>query len=111
MMIPRQVTALIVGLALALPAVASAHEGHGKKVMGTVTMTAADHVMVKTADGKEQTIALNAQTKVVKGKTAVAVEGLKPGTRVVVTLTPKEPPTAAQIQIGAETTSGAAAKK
>ncbi len=102
MMIRKHVTAVIVGLALAVPVVASAHEGHGKKVMGTVTMTGADHVMVKTADGKEQTIAVNAQTKVVKGKTAVKVAGLTPGTRVVITLTPKEPPTAAQIQVGAE---------
>lgn len=106
MMFRKHVTALIVGLALALPAVASAHEGHGKKVMGTVTMTAADHVMMKTADGKEQTIVVNAQTKVIKGKTAVKAADLKPGTRVVITLTPKEPPTAAQIQIGAETAAG-----
>ena len=73
--------------------------------MGTVTMAVADHVMVKTADGKEQTIAVNANTKLLKGKKAVKSEALTAGTRVVVTLTAKEPPTAAEIQVGVAPTS------
>lgn len=101
MMIRKTLVAFTIAVAVVLPSVALAHEGHGKKVMGTVTMAAADHVMVKTADGKEQTIALNAKTTIVKGKTAVKFDELAAGTRVVVTLTAKEPPTAAEIQVGA----------
>lgn len=102
-MIRKHLMMFVVGLALTLPGAAVAHEGHGKKVMGTITMAAADHVMVKMADGKEQTIAINAQTKVSRGRSAINVTALTSGTRVVIALTPKEPPTAAQIQIGAET--------
>lgn len=101
MMIRRSLLAFTMAVALALPSIALAHPGHGNKVMGTVTMAAADHVMVKTADGKEQTIAVNATTKILKGKTALKSEEIAPGTRVVITLTPKEPPTAAEIQVGA----------
>ena len=101
MMIRKSLLAFTVGIALALPSGALGHDGHGKKVLGTVTMAAADHVMVKTSDGKEQTIAVNAKTKILKGKTVVKSEELATGTRVVITLTPKEPPTAAEIQVGA----------
>ena len=101
MMIRRALLAFTMAVALALPGVVLAHDGHGKKVMGTVTMAAADHVMVKTTDGKEQTIAVNAKTKILKGKTAVKSEEIAAGTRVVITLTPEEPPTATEIQVGA----------
>lgn len=110
MMIRRSLLAFTVAVALALPGVVLAHDGHGKKVMGTVTMAAADHVMVKTTDGKEQTIAVNAKTKILKGKTAVKSEEIVAGTRVVITLTSKEPPTAAEIQVGAATKSTQAKK-
>src|SRR5687767_14935094 len=48
-------------LALAVLALGSgvrlfAHEGHQHKVMGTVTMAAADHVMLKDKDGKDVTV-------------------------------------------------------
>ena len=109
-MIRKTLLAFIIAFALVLPGVALAHEGHGKKVMGTVTMTAPDHVMVKTADGKEQTIAVNAKTKMLKGKTAVKSEDLTAGTRVVITLAAKEPPTATEIQVGAATKSDQAKK-
>jgi hypothetical protein len=33
-----------------------AHEGYGHKVMGTVTMAAADHLMLKDKDGKDVTV-------------------------------------------------------
>lgn len=61
-----------------------AHEGHEHKVMGTVTMAAADHVMLKNKDGKDVTIKVTKDTKV-KAKPAVKVEEIKAGTRVVVT--------------------------
>ena len=39
--------------------------------------------MVKTADGKDETIALNAKTMITRGKVALKTNDLKAGTRVV----------------------------
>jgi hypothetical protein len=61
-----------------------AHEGHDHKVMGTVTMAAADHVMLKDKDGKDVTVKVTKNTTV-KAKPAMKVEQIKPGTRVVIT--------------------------
>lgn len=61
-----------------------AHEGHDHKVMGTVTMAAADHVMLKDKDGKDVMIHVTKATRI-KAKPAMKVEDIKPGTRVVVT--------------------------
>lgn len=61
-----------------------AHDGHEHKVMGTVAMTAADHLMLKDKDDKDVTIKVTKDTKV-KAKPPVKVEEIKPGTRVVVT--------------------------
>ena len=63
-----------------------AHEGHDHKVMGTVTMAAADHLMLKDRDGKDVTIQVTKETKV-KSKPVLKVEEIRPGTRVVVTAT------------------------
>lgn len=63
-----------------------AHEGHEHKVMGTVTMAAADHVMLKDKDGKDVTVQVTKDTKV-KAKPAQKVEEIKAGTRVVITAT------------------------
>ena len=60
-----------------------AHEGHEHKVMGTVTMAAADHVMLKDKDGKDVMVKVTADTKV-KAKPALKVQDIKPGTRIVV---------------------------
>lgn len=65
------------------PAV-SAHEGHDHKVMGTVTMAAADHVMLKDKDGKDVIVKVTKDTQV-KAKPSIKVEELKAGTRVVIT--------------------------
>ena len=76
-------------------------------MMGTLTMAAKDHVMMKTVDGKDVTVALNGKTKILRGRTAVPAEELKEGMRVVVTVTGHKPPyTASQIALGtaAETT-------
>ena len=62
----------------------SAHEGHDHKIMGTVTMAAADHVMLKDKDGKDVTVHVTKETKV-KSKPALKVEEIKAGTRVVIT--------------------------
>lgn len=61
-----------------------AHEGHEHKLMGTVTMAAADHLMLKDKDGKDVTVKVTKETRL-KAKPPVKVEDIKPGTRVVVT--------------------------
>lgn len=78
-----------------------AHEGHDHKVMGTVTMAAPDHLMVKDRDGKAVTIQVTKDTKV-RSKPAMKVEQIKAGTRVVVTaVMEKEIMKAKTIEVGA----------
>lgn len=70
-------------------------------MMGTVTMAAKDHVMMKTPEGKELTIPVTEKTKVLKGTTTIKVDDIAEGTRVVVTLSGHNPPyTASHIQVG-----------
>ena len=91
---------LALAATLALPVSAAAHDG-AHKMMGTVTMAAKDHVMMKTQDGKELTIAVTEKTKVLKGKTPMKVEEITEGTRIVVTVKGhKAPYTASQIDVG-----------
>jgi hypothetical protein len=52
--------------------------------MGTVTMAANDHVMLKDKDGKDVIVKVTKDTTV-KAKPAMKVEQIKPGTRVVIT--------------------------
>ena len=61
-----------------------AHEGHDHKVMGTVTTATADRVTLKDVDGKQATVLVTKDTKI-KAKTALKVQEIKPGTRVVIT--------------------------
>ena len=92
------VAVLTVGLGARLVA----HEGHTYKVMGTVTMAMADHVMLKDKDDKEVTIKVTKATKV-KAKPMIRVEEIKPGTRVVVTAVEQKDKslTATLIEVGA----------
>ena len=80
----------------------AAHEGPAHKVMGTVTMAMADHVMLKDKDSKEVTINVTQATKV-KAKPAIKVEDIKVGTRVVVTAVQEKDKsmTAKSIEVGA----------
>lgn len=74
---------------------------HEHKVMGTVTMAAADHLMIKTTAGKEATVKIVADTKVTRGKDTVKPESIKKGTRIVVTTASDTAPyTAMSIQVG-----------
>lgn len=102
-------TALVLfALAIASGSIVLAHEGHDHKVMGTITMAAADHVMLKTTDGKDVTILLTKDTKVTKDKAAMKAADIKVGTRVVVTaITEKDQMKAKAIQLGAEAKSAA----
>ena len=89
-------------LALGSSAPILAHEGHEHKVMGTVTMAAADHVMLKDKDGKDVMIKVTKDTKV-KAKPAVKVEDIKVGSRIVVTAVEEKDKsmTAKSIEVGA----------
>ena len=82
-----------------------AHPGHEHKVMGTITMAAADHVMLKDTKGKDVTIKVTKDTKV-KSKPAIKVEEIKVGTRVVVTAVEEKDKslTAKTIEVGAAPT-------
>ena len=71
---------------LATP-LARAHEGHPHKVMGTVAARHDNQLEVKAVDGKTATVTLNEKTRVLRGKTKVTAEDIKPGERVVVTAT------------------------
>ena len=73
-------TALVV-----LPLPTLAHEGHDHKVLGTVTMAAADHVMLQDTNKKEVTVYLTRHTKILRDKKPAKVEDIKKGLRVVIT--------------------------
>jgi hypothetical protein len=78
--------AMAVALVLAgLGQQALAHEGHDHKVMGTVTMAASDHLMLKDKDGKTVTVQITKATKIVRGKESLAAADIKAGVRVVIT--------------------------
>ena len=81
---------VIVGLMAALAMVAStgrvfAHPGHEHKIMGTVTMVAADHVMVKDKDGKDAMASITKDTKFVRAKKPMKAADVKVGMRIVIT--------------------------
>jgi len=66
--------------------------------MGTVADVDAQHVVVKTKDGKTQSVLVNDQTTYRKGKTTATRADLKVGDRVVVHTTGKgDPLTAGEI--------------
>ena len=97
-------------LALAILALGSgaqliAHEGHEHKVMGTVTMAAADHVMLKDKDGKDVMVKVTKDTKV-KAKPVVRVEDIKIGSRIVIIAVEEKDKsmTAKSIEVGAVVT-------
>src|SRR5215207_11499103 len=82
------------------PPAALAHDGPHKK-MGTVTIVGADHVTMKTTDGKDVIIGVNAKTRILKGKTPAKLTDLKEGTRIVATVSSdKAPFTATRIAVG-----------
>lgn len=62
-----------------------AHPGHEHKIMGTVTMAAPDHVMLKDKDGKDATVTITKDTKFVRAKKAMKLTDVKVGMRIVVT--------------------------
>lgn len=72
-------------MTLAFGSVAMAHPGHEHKIMGTVTMAAPDHVMLKDNDGKDATVTINKDTKFLRAKKAMTAADMKAGMRIVIT--------------------------
>jgi hypothetical protein len=85
-MIQRSAIATSAALAITvlLATSAFAHPAHEQKVMGTVTMVAADHVMLKTTEGKDATVLINKDTKFTRAKKAMKASDLVAGMRVVI---------------------------
>jgi hypothetical protein len=79
--------AFIAAVCMAIGAAAPvmAHPGHDHKILGTVTMAAADHVMLKDKDNKDVTVHIDADTRVLQAKKPMKVEDIKAGMRIVVT--------------------------
>ena len=99
--------AILAVLALGTGTRVLAHEGHDHKVMGTVTMAMADHIMVKDTNGKDVMVHVTKTTKI-KSKPAMKVEEIKNGTRVVITAAmEKDQMIAKEIQVGVEGASAA----
>jgi hypothetical protein len=73
----------VLGAALVAPRFARAHEGHDHTVMGTIASIDGTNLMVKTADGKQTMVMMDAKTKITQGTTKLDVKALKVGDRVV----------------------------
>jgi len=99
----NRITAVFVGLSLLMftASPSLAHEGHDHKLMGTVVVAAADHLVLKDRNGKDVTIRVSPETRV-KANPPMTVEQIKPSTRVVVTAPVQEgqPITAKLIEVG-----------
>ena len=75
--------AAVLGTALLAPRFARAHEGHDHTVMGTIASIDGTNLMVKTANGKQTMVMLDAKTKITQGKNKIDLKVLKVGDRVV----------------------------
>jgi hypothetical protein len=80
----RWVAALVLALAVTVPSLSSAHEGHAHKYMGTVTARQGDQLELKTPEGKTVRVVLNGKTAFARGKQKLDGAALKVGERVVV---------------------------
>ncbi len=67
-----------------------AHEGHDHTVMGTVTAVDANHIEVKTQEGKVVSARVNENTTYFKGKTPATLDDVKVGLRAVLKVTGEE---------------------
>ena len=78
--------ALIV--AVALPSVMLAHEGHPHRFLGTVSAVHDGQLEVKTTDGKTVVFTLDAKTVVQQGRAKAGANEINAGERVVVSALP-----------------------
>jgi hypothetical protein len=83
-MLKNWMVSSILALALALPVVAYAHEGHVHNALGTITSVQGGQVVLTTRDGKALTVLLNRKTTVTRGKDKLDASALKVGERVSV---------------------------
>jgi len=77
------IAGLVLAAALAVPAAVFAHGAHIHKVVGTVAAVDGNKVTVKTTDGKNAVVMLNAKTRITLGKLKADTTALKAGSRVV----------------------------
>src|SRR5438105_14209254 len=75
--------AVLAAVLLVAPRMARAHEGHDHTVMGTIASIDGTNLMVKTADGKQTMVMMDAKTKITQGKNKVDLKVLKVVDRVV----------------------------
>jgi len=102
----------VIGAALLAPRFARAHEGHDHTVMGTISSIDGTNLMVKTADGKQTMVMMDAKTKITQGKAKVDAKALKVGDRVVASgPEEKEMIMAETVKVGAAPAAAASAKK
>jgi hypothetical protein len=83
----RDVLLLIAAVVAMTTMPALAHPGHDHKLLGTVTMSAPDHLMLKDREGKDHTVKVTSATKILKDKRRATMTDVAVGMRVVVTAT------------------------
>ena len=102
----------LLAAAIIAPRMARAHEGHDHTVMGTIASIDGTNLMVKTADGKQTMVMMDAKTKITQGKAKVDAKALKVGDRVVASgPEEKEMIMAETVKDGAAPAAAASAKK
>jgi hypothetical protein len=95
----------LLGLLMALTVSAKllAHEGHVHAVMGVVTAIDADHLEVKTEDGKVVSARLTKDTNYFKGKEPATLADIKVGLHAVLRLMGEgKTRTAAEVRLPSE---------
>ena len=87
--------------AMSLGAVA-AHDGHAHLVMGTITVSDAKHIELRTPSGENLLIAVNGKTVVTRNRQKVGLSEVQKGRRAVVDIGNGEDPLIArEIRLGA----------
>ena len=80
----RQLAIAVLVLMAAIPVLGN--ECHAQPILGTVTMLHENHLMIKTAEGREVTFTLGATTKYSKGDKPATKDDLAAGLRVSIRL-------------------------
>ncbi len=78
-----RIALIAVAISLALSGLAFAH-GDAPHIQGTVVSASDTTLVIKTKEGKTETLMLDASTKVMRGKARMTLQDVKAGTRVVV---------------------------
>ena len=76
--------AVITAVALLVPAIVQAHEGHGHTYRGTISAINAPTLELKTTDGKALVFAIDEKTRILRGKVRVDIKAIRGGERAVV---------------------------